>query len=122
MLLTMLTVRIMHFNDFLKMWPPVLHAVKNIASYCHICRLNRIGFELCVCRQEIGRISIEMNGTLEDQLTNLREYEQSIIEYKPNIDQLEGDHQLIQEALIFDNKYTAYTMEVKYSHTIDSKF
>ncbi len=53
-----------------------------------------------------------MNGTLEDQLTHLRQYEQSIIEYKPNIDQLEGDHQLIQEALIFDNKYTAYTMEV----------
>ncbi|KAG7470757.1 hypothetical protein MATL_G00117330 [Megalops atlanticus] len=61
--------------------------------------------------EEIGRISIEMNGTLEDQLTHLRQYEQSIIEYKPNIDQLEGDHQLIQEALIFDNKYTAYTME-----------
>ncbi|XP_042560521.1 alpha-actinin-4 isoform X4 [Clupea harengus] len=61
--------------------------------------------------EEIGRISIEMNGTLEDQLTNLREYEQRIIEYKPNIDQLEGDHQLIQEALIFDNKYTSYTME-----------
>lgn len=54
-----------------------------------------------------------MNGTLEDQLTHLRQYEQSIIEYKPKIDQLEGDHQLIQEALIFDNKYTAYTMEVR---------
>ncbi|KAL4647413.1 alpha-actinin-4 isoform X1 [Arapaima gigas] len=61
--------------------------------------------------EEIGQISIEMNGTLEDQLTHLRQYEQSIIEYKPKIDQLEGDHQLIQEALIFDNKYTAYTME-----------
>ncbi|KAG9278887.1 alpha-actinin-4 isoform X1 [Astyanax mexicanus] len=61
--------------------------------------------------EEIGRISIEMNGTLEDQLTHLRQYEQSIIDYKPNIDQLEGNHQLIQEALIFDNKYTAYTME-----------
>ncbi|TRY99899.1 hypothetical protein DNTS_004334 [Danionella cerebrum] len=60
---------------------------------------------------EIGRISIEMNGTLEDQLAHLSQYEQSIIEYKPNIDQLEGDHQLIQEALIFDNKYTTYTME-----------
>lgn len=58
-----------------------------------------------------------MNGTLEDQLVNLREYEQSIIEYKPNIDQLEGDHQLIQEALIFDNKYTAYTMEVATQNT-----
>lgn len=54
-----------------------------------------------------------MNGTLEDQLTNLRQYEKSIVNYKPKIDQLEGDHQLIQEALIFDNKHTKYTMEVR---------
>lgn len=62
--------------------------------------------------QEIGRISIEMHGTLEDQLSHLRQYEKSIVNYKPKIDQLEGDHQLIQEALIFDNKHTNYTMEV----------
>ncbi|XP_056094594.1 alpha-actinin-4 isoform X2 [Rhinichthys klamathensis goyatoka] len=72
---------------------------------------NMIGPWIQNKMEEIGRISIEMNGTLEDQLTHLRQYEQSIIEYKPNIDQLEGDHQLIQEALIFDNKYTSYTME-----------
>lgn len=63
--------------------------------------------------QEIGRISMEMHGTLEDQLTHLRQYEKSIVNYKPKIDQLEGDHQLIQEALIFDNKHTKYTMEVR---------
>lgn len=62
--------------------------------------------------QEIGRISIEMNGTLEDQLNHLKQYEQSIVDYKPNIDLLEQQHQLIQEALIFDNKHTNYTMEV----------
>uniref|UniRef100_A0A8C5CWG9 Actinin, alpha 4 n=1 Tax=Gadus morhua TaxID=8049 RepID=A0A8C5CWG9_GADMO len=72
---------------------------------------NMVGPWIQTKMEEIGRISIEMNGTLEDQLTHLREYEQSIIEYKPHIDRLEGDHQLIQEALIFDNKYTAYTME-----------
>lgn len=73
--------------------------------------------------QEIGRISIEMHGTLEDQLTHLRQYEKSIVNYKPKIDQLEGDHQLIQEALIFDNKHTNYTMEVKtlQTHTHDTE-
>ncbi|XP_032882746.1 alpha-actinin-1 isoform X5 [Amblyraja radiata] len=60
---------------------------------------------------EIGRISIEMHGTLEDQLNHLQQYEKNIVNYKPKIDQLEGDHQLIQEALIFDNKHTNYTME-----------
>ncbi|XP_033832309.1 alpha-actinin-4 isoform X1 [Periophthalmus magnuspinnatus] len=61
--------------------------------------------------EELGRISIEMNGTLEDQLTNVRDYKESITEYKPNMDQLEGVYKLIQEALIFDNMYTQYTME-----------
>eukprot|EP00061_Rhincodon_typus_P018346 g47485.t1 len=63
-------------------------------------------------KHEIGRISIEMHGTLEDQLNQLKQYESSIINYKPNIEKLEQDHQLIQEALIFDNKHTNYTMEV----------
>ncbi|NXT90623.1 ACTN1 protein, partial [Anhinga rufa] len=48
---------------------------------------------------------------MEDQLNHLRQYEKSIVNYKPKIDQLEGDHQQIQEALIFDNKHTNYTME-----------
>ncbi|XP_069313833.1 alpha-actinin-4 isoform X17 [Eulemur rufifrons] len=61
--------------------------------------------------EEIGRISIEMNGTLEDQLSHLKQYERSIVDYKPNLDLLEQQHQLIQEALIFDNKHTNYTME-----------
>lgn len=69
-------------------------------------------FPLVNLMQEIGRISIEMHGTLEDQLNHLRQYEKSIVNYKPKIDQLEGDHQQIQEALIFDNKHTNYTMEV----------
>uniref|UniRef100_H3BH26 Actinin alpha 4 n=1 Tax=Latimeria chalumnae TaxID=7897 RepID=H3BH26_LATCH len=61
--------------------------------------------------EEIGRISIEMNGTLEDQLNNLRAYEQSIINYRPNMEELEQCHQQIQAALIFDNQHTNYTME-----------
>lgn len=56
-----------------------------------------------------------MNGTLEDQLTSLKEYQDTIISYQPEINTLEGDHQLIQEALIFDNQYTSYTMEVTHS-------
>lgn len=56
-----------------------------------------------------------MNGTLEDQLTNLKDYQDTIISYQPEINTLEGDHQLIQEALIFDNQYTSYTMEVTHS-------
>lgn len=65
--------------------------------------------------QEIGRCSLEIGGTLEDQMTQLKQIEHVIIAYKPNIDKLEGDHQLIQESLVFDNKHTNYTMEVNSS-------
>ena len=62
--------------------------------------------------QEIGRISIEMHGTLEDQLQHLKHYEQSIVDYKPNLGLLEQQHQLVQEALIFDNPHTNSPMDV----------
>uniref|UniRef100_A0A8C2WTZ9 Actinin alpha 4 n=1 Tax=Cyclopterus lumpus TaxID=8103 RepID=A0A8C2WTZ9_CYCLU len=72
---------------------------------------NTVGAYIQAKMEEIGRISIEMNGTLEDQLTNLKEYQLTIMSYMPEINTLEGYHQLIQEALIFDNQYTSYTME-----------
>uniref|UniRef100_A0A6I8QT74 Actinin alpha 4 n=1 Tax=Xenopus tropicalis TaxID=8364 RepID=A0A6I8QT74_XENTR len=72
---------------------------------------NVVGPWIQAKMEEIGRIAIELHGTLEDQMTHLKQYEQSVINYKPNIDKLEQQHQLIQEALIFDNKHTNYTME-----------
>ncbi|XP_005534433.1 PREDICTED: alpha-actinin-4-like, partial [Pseudopodoces humilis] len=72
---------------------------------------NRVGPWIQTKMEEIGRISIEMNGTLEDQLSHLKEYEENIVEYKPNLELLEQQHQLVQEALIFDNQHSNYTME-----------
>ncbi|XP_061081403.1 alpha-actinin-2 isoform X8 [Conger conger] len=72
---------------------------------------NLIGPWIQTRMEEIGHSSVEMSGTLEDQMTQLKQFEHIIINYKPNIDKLEGDHQLIQESLIFDNKHTNYTME-----------
>lgn len=58
-------------------------------------------------------MSVDISGSLEEQMNSLKQYEQNIINYKSNIDKLEGDHQLSQESLIFDNKHTNYSMEVK---------
>lgn len=63
-----------------------------------------------------------MNGTLEDQLEQLKDYQENIISYTQEISKLEGFHQLIQEALIFDNPYTSYTMEVTYTGTNTTKY
>ncbi|KAI2663015.1 Alpha-actinin-3 [Labeo rohita] len=73
---------------------------------------NIIGPWIQTKMEEIGHVSVDISGSLEEQMNNLKQYEQNIINYKSNIDKLEGDHQLIQEALIFDNKHTNYTMEV----------
>lgn len=62
--------------------------------------------------QEVGRLAAGMAGSLEEQMAGLRQQEQNIINYKSNIDRLEGDHQLLQESLVFDNKHTVYSMEV----------
>uniref|UniRef100_A0A4W4DMA2 Actinin, alpha 2b n=1 Tax=Electrophorus electricus TaxID=8005 RepID=A0A4W4DMA2_ELEEL len=72
---------------------------------------NLIGPWIQTRMEEIGRCSLEMGGGLEDQMTQLKQCEHVIVSYKSNIDNLEGDHQLIQESLIFDNKHTNYTME-----------
>ena len=60
----------------------------------------------------MGRLAAGMAGSLEEQMAGLRQQEQNIINYKSNIDRLEGDHQLLQESLVFDNKHTVYSMEV----------
>ena len=61
--------------------------------------------------EEVGRLAAGMAGSLEEQMAGLRQQEQNIINYKSNIDRLEGDHQLLQESLVFDNKHTVYSME-----------
>uniref|UniRef100_A0A2R5LCI1 F-actin cross-linking protein n=2 Tax=Ornithodoros turicata TaxID=34597 RepID=A0A2R5LCI1_9ACAR len=59
----------------------------------------------------VAAIGMGMQGSLEDQLRRLHQYEQSVVQYKPHMDELEKTHQEIQEAMIFENRYTQYTME-----------
>ena len=50
-------------------------------------------------------------GSLEDQLSRLREYEEAIYQFKPHLEELERINQQIQESFVFENRYTQYTME-----------
>ena len=51
-------------------------------------------------------------GTLEDHLAELRSLESDVSAYRPHIDELEHVNQEVQEAMIFENRHTPYTMEV----------
>nr|L7UZ85.1 RecName: Full=Alpha-actinin; AltName: Full=F-actin cross-linking protein; AltName: Allergen=Der f 24 [Dermatophagoides farinae]AGC56214.1 alpha-actinin [Dermatophagoides farinae] len=59
----------------------------------------------------VTAIGMGMQGTLEDQLQRLHEYDQAVVQYRPHVDDLEKIHQEVQEAMIFENRYTQYTME-----------
>lgn len=48
---------------------------------------------------------------MEEQLHRLRDYEQAVYAYKPHIEELEKIHQAVQEAMVFENRYTQYTMD-----------
>lgn len=52
-----------------------------------------------------------MQGSLEDQLVRLKEYEQNVYAYKSHMEELEKLNQGIQESMVFENRYTQYTME-----------
>merc|ERR1712226_1811873 len=59
----------------------------------------------------VASITIQMKGSLEEQLKKLQQYDTSINQYRPHIDELESINQEVQEAMIFENKFTPYTME-----------
>ena len=50
-------------------------------------------------------------GSLEDQLSRLREYEEAVYQFKPHLEELERINQQIQESFVFENRYSQYTME-----------
>jgi len=61
--------------------------------------------------QEIATVAMDLSGTLENVVNQLKEFQHRMDAYKPKIDELEGYNQAMQEALVFDNHLTAYTME-----------
>ena len=50
-------------------------------------------------------------GSLEDHLNKLRGLEKEVNAFKINVDELERYNQDVQEAMIFENRHTPYTME-----------
>lgn len=50
-------------------------------------------------------------GKLEDHLNKLKNIEKEVLAYRSNVDELERYNNDIQEALIYENKHTPYTME-----------
>ncbi|RZF39134.1 hypothetical protein LSTR_LSTR005762 [Laodelphax striatellus] len=74
-------------------------------------KANQVGPWIERQMDAVTAIGMGLQGSLEDQLHRLREYEQGVYAYKPHIEELEKIHQAVQEGMIFENRYTQYTME-----------
>uniref|UniRef100_H2Y427 Uncharacterized protein n=1 Tax=Ciona savignyi TaxID=51511 RepID=H2Y427_CIOSA len=72
---------------------------------------NQFGPWMVEFTKEINRIAMSMVGSLEDVKNSLMDYQQRMMANKPQLDTLEKKHQQMQEALVFDNPHSAYSME-----------
>merc|ERR1712198_384620 len=54
----------------------------------------------------VAAIGMGMQGSLEEQLSRLREYEEAVYQFKPHLEELERINQQIQESFVFENRYT----------------
>lgn len=57
-------------------------------------------------------------GTLEDHMAKLSAIEEEVAQYHPNFDMLEAYNQEVQQAMVFENRHTQYTMEVSFWCTV----
>ncbi|XP_050525865.1 alpha-actinin, sarcomeric isoform X1 [Daktulosphaira vitifoliae] len=74
-------------------------------------KANQVGPWIERQMDAVTAIGMGLQGSLEDQLHQLKQYENNVFGYKPHIEDLEKIHQSVQEGMIFENRYTQYTME-----------
>ncbi|XP_013386575.1 alpha-actinin isoform X1 [Lingula anatina] len=59
----------------------------------------------------VASVGMNTKESLEQQMQRLKSYEENVLAFRPNMDELERYNQEVQEAMIFDNRFTQYTME-----------
>ncbi|KAJ7373413.1 hypothetical protein OS493_013006 [Desmophyllum pertusum] len=74
-------------------------------------KANLVGPWIKENEEKLRSIALKMQGPLEEQLKAVQALEREVASYKPQMDELELVHQDVQEALIFENPHTEYTME-----------
>lgn len=68
-------------------------------------KANQVGPWIERQMDAVTAIGMGLQGSLEDQLHQLKQYEQNVFAYKPHIEELEKIHQAVQEGMIFENRY-----------------
>jgi actinin alpha len=74
-------------------------------------KANQVGPWIERQMDAVTAIGMGLQGSLEDQLHRLKDYNSAVQAYRPHIEELERIHQAVQEGMIFENRYTQYSME-----------
>jgi len=74
-------------------------------------KANVVGSWLEACLDKVASLGLQ-KGSLEDHIKMLHSLDDEVASYRPHMDELERYNQEVQEALVFDNPHTPYTMEV----------
>ena len=57
-------------------------------------------------------MTLGKGSVLEDHLEAMKEMEKSLAEFRVNFNELEEINHEMQEAMVFENQHTSYSMEV----------
>ncbi|XP_067680052.1 alpha-actinin, sarcomeric-like isoform X2 [Haliotis asinina] len=74
-------------------------------------RANVVGQWIETNLDAVASIGLQSKMSLEDQLKKLKQFDSAVQAYKTNMDELERINMEVQEAMIFENRYTQYSME-----------
>ena len=74
-------------------------------------KANQAGAYIDAKNATLSDLSMQGQGSLEEQLQSLKSFQQEVLGYQPMIDECETSNQAAQAALVFDNPHTKYTME-----------
>ncbi|XP_065832776.1 alpha-actinin-like [Oscarella lobularis] len=72
---------------------------------------NVLGPWIEATSEQIANLGLQVEGTLESQLAELQRVKEDVLAHKVQVDSLEQINQQVQEALVFDNPHTEFTMD-----------
>ena len=61
---------------------------------------------------KVANMTLGKGSVLEDHLEAMKEMEKSLAEFRVNFNELEEINHEMQEAMVFENQHTSYSMEV----------
>ncbi len=59
----------------------------------------------------LAELSMEGKGTMEEQLEAMKAFQEETVAYQPEIDAAESANQALENAIVFDNPHTQYSMD-----------